>query len=71
MNRYYSNEVDSNETLPLPNDMPDIIGSESEAGKILLLGGMFCTNHTLPHSIMLYNICKRLMKQIYCRGVII
>ena len=52
MNKYYSNEVDSYETLPLPNSMPDIIGSVSEAGKILLLGGMLgSVNHTLPHSI--------------------
>ena len=51
LNRYYSNEVDSHETLPLPNDTPDIIGSESEAGKILLLGHIVSVNHTLPHSI--------------------
>jgi len=50
MNKYYSNEVDSYETLPLPNSMPDIIGSESEAG-ILLLGGMVNVSHSLPHSI--------------------
>ena len=46
MNKYYSNEVDSYETLPLPNSMPDIIGSVSEAGR--MVGSV---NHTLPHSI--------------------
>ena len=57
MNRYYSNEVDSNETLPLPDR------SESE----VVLSVEECSDQ-LPHSIMLYNICKRLMKHIYCRG---
>ena len=47
MNRYYSNEVDSNETLPLPNGMHIIIGSESEVG---IVGS--CLGHSLPHSII-------------------
>ena len=41
MNRYYSNEVDSYETLPLPDT------SESEVG---IVGS--CLGHSLPHSII-------------------
>ena len=50
MNRCYSNEVDSHETLPLPNSIwgakPYIIGSESEVG-------FSSQDHSsLPHSII-------------------
>jgi hypothetical protein len=48
MNRYYSNEVDSDETLPLLNGMHISIGSESEVG--IVVGS--CVGHSLPHSII-------------------
>ena len=51
MNRYYSNEVDSNETLPL---LPD--SSESEAGNLLPL--LAWCNHNLPHSIINHCVNK-------------
>ena len=52
MNKYYSNEVDSYETLPLLlGKLVHASSSESEAG-ILLLGGMVnLVSHSLPHSI--------------------
>ena len=49
MNRYYSNEVDSDETLPLLNGMHISIGSESEVGRFIRRSVTF---HSLPHSII-------------------
>ena len=47
MNRYYSNEVDSHETLPLPNS------SESEVGLVVFsFIGSSSGHHALPHSII-------------------
>ena len=50
LNRYYSNEVDSHETLPLPNGMHIIIGSESEVGIVVVM--FISSGHLLPHSII-------------------
>ena len=54
LNRYYSNEVDSHETLPLPNSIwgakPYIIGSESEVGIVVVM--FISSGHLLPHSII-------------------
>ena len=50
MNRYYSNEVDSNETLPLLNGMHISIGSESEVGVVGIR--FISSSHLLPHSII-------------------
>ena len=53
MNRYYSNEVDSHETLPLPNGMHIIIGSESEVGLVVFIFICNSSGHSaLPHSII-------------------
>ena len=50
---YYSNEVDSHETLPLPNDTPDIIGSESEVGLVVFsFIGNSSGHSALPYSII-------------------
>ena len=47
----YSNEVDSNETLPLSYSVSQGINdSESEAGNLLPL--LAWCNHNLPHSII-------------------
>ena len=49
MNRYYSNEVDSHETLPLLDlsSCNSLDSSESEVGIVGSLSG-----HSLPHSII-------------------
>ena len=65
MNRYYSNEVDSNETLPLPNGMHIIIGSESEVG---IVGS--CIGHLLPHSTMGIDSYCHLNQEIVCPTLI-
>jgi len=53
MNTYYSNEVDSHETLPLlllDHTQACVLtsSSESEVG----MSGVSCLGHSLPHSII-------------------
>ena len=62
MNTYYSNEVDSNETLPL---LRRGVGSESEVG---IVGS--CIGHLLPHSTMGIDSYCHLNQEIVCPTLI-
>jgi len=70
MNRYYSNEVDSNETLPLlllDHTQACVLTSSSES-EVGIVGS--CIGHLLPHSTMGIDSYCHLNQEIVCPTLI-